>query len=144
MAILIAALRNGAARVVPRGLLLGGQAGAADLPAPAAAGAALFPRGACRDGEEPEKGRGAKIIILKADFSAPPSGRVERNSPDISYGRIFRVPSVVSSGCLSDEPDRVLFSQFRVEMSWRDGGGGRVSANSITNLRDRLSVCPSA
>ena len=59
MAILIAALRNGAARVVPRGLLLGGQAGAADLPAPAAgAGEALFPRGACRDGEEPEKGRG--------------------------------------------------------------------------------------
>ena len=57
--ILIAALRNGAARVVPRGLLLGGQAGAADLPAPAAGGgAALFPRGPCRDGEEPEKGRG--------------------------------------------------------------------------------------
>ena len=97
--ILIAALRNGAARVVPRGLLLGGQAGAADLPAPAAAsaGAALFPRGACRDGEEPEKGRGTgggrgraetKIIILKADFLAPrlcpPSGKVERNSPDIS------------------------------------------------------------
>ena len=95
---LIAALRNGAARVVPRGLLLGGQAGAADFSAPAAtAGAALFPRGACRDGEEPEKGRGTgggrggaetKIIILKADFLAPrpcpPSGKVERNSPDIS------------------------------------------------------------
>ena len=103
MAILIAALRNGAARVVPRGLLLGGQAGAADLPAPAAAaGAALFPRGACRDGEEPEKGRGTSYggnqdHYSESRFLCPPSGRVERNSPDISYGRIFRVPSVGSS-----------------------------------------------
>ena len=94
-----AALRAGAAHVIPRGLLLGGQAGAAGVPTPAAA-AALVPPDAFRDGAKPEKGRRTTqteigILKFKAVFRAQLQPCLEpliskRASLDISSCSRFR------------------------------------------------------